>query len=391
MQGLLNMSKRFELLTRPRMRALAPGKALSEHGIKYEKLPNGDSRFTVAFRADGKRIHRVVGLESHGITREDAEKVVAQIKTDASHDRLNLPKARKRHMTFEECASIYIQRLKESDGKNIEKKESQLKHHLIPFFKSQPLSSICETEIGRFKKKRKEAGAAIATINRELATLSHLLNKGLDWGWTTTRPRKIGLMKEDNARTAALTPNECQKLLKEAQLLDEQLYCFVRIGLSTGMRHMEVLSIAIENIYLKKREIFLPKTKTGSRTQRISADLASFLDLYIRSHHLKSQQWLFPARFPTKTGHRMSIDDAFRTAITNAGLDASQVTPHVMRHTVETRLAEQGIDIKTRMELLGHKTHEMALRYDHVNDERLKMATDVLERSLKSRLEFVSS
>jgi site-specific recombinase XerD len=86
----------------------------------------------------------------------------------------------------------------------------------------------------------------------------------------------------------------------------------------------------------------------------------------------------------------MSIDDAFRTAVQNTGLDSTKITPHVMRHTAETRLAEQGIDIKTRMELLGHKTHEMALRYDHVSNERLKEATDLLEQFLKPRLELIS-
>ncbi len=383
------MAKKYELLTRPALRALAPGQSISEHGIKYEKLANGDGRFLVAFRADGRRIHRVVGLESHGTTREDAEQAIAQIKTDASHDRLGLPKSRKRHLTFRECSDLYLKMLAASDGKNILKKEAHLRLHLVPFFKNHTLSAICETEIGRYKKKRKDVGAAIGTINRELATLSHLLNKAIDWGWTISRPRRIGLMKEDNARKDALTPEECQKLLKEAKLLDEQLYCFVRIGLSTGMRHMEILSIALENIYLNKREIFLPKTKTGPRTQRISSDLASFLDLYIRTNNLRNQPWLFPARFPTKLGHRTSIDDAFRTLVSNADLDRTKITPHTMRHTVETRLAEQRVDIKTRMELLGHKTYEMALRYDHVNDERLKDATDILEQSLKAKLEVI--
>jgi integrase len=383
------MSKRFELLTRPAMRALAPGQAITEHGIKFERLRNGDGRFTVAFRADGRRILRVVGVESEGVTRSTCEELIAQIKTDARADRLNLPKARKRHMNFEEAANIYIQRLKDSDGKNIAKKDSHLKHHLIPFFKNHTLGSICETEIGRYKKKRKEDGAAIGTINRELATLSHLLNKGLDWGWITTKPRKIGLMKEDNARIIALTPNECQKLLKAAQLLDEQLYLFVRLGLSTGMRHMEILSIALENINLQNREIYLPKTKTGSRMQRISTDTASFLDWYLRTSCRSGQQWLFPARFQTRTGHRTSIDDAFRTAVKNAGLDTTTITPHVMRHTVETRLAEEGVDIKTRMELLGHKTHIMALRYDHVTGQRVKDAADLLEQSLKVRIEII--
>lgn len=56
-----------------------------------------------------------------------------------------------------------------------------------------------------------------------------------------------------------------------------------------------------------------------------------------------------------------------------------------MRHTVETRLAEEGVDIKTRMELLGHKTHLMALRYDHATGQRVKDAADLLEQTLKQR------
>ena len=376
------MTKRFELLTRPKMRALGLNQAITEHGIKYERLPSGDGRFSVEFRADGKRIHRTVGLESEGVTRSEAEAVIEQVRTDARSDRLNLPAGRKRKLGFEEATATYLQRLKDSDGKNVVKKESHIKKHLNPFFKSIALEKICDMALGRYRKKRKEDGAAIATINRELATLSHLLNKALDWGWIEKRPRKIGLMKENNARIVVLTSEECQKLLKEAQLLDEQLYLFVRLGLSTGMRHMEILSIAIENISLRNREIYLPKTKTGPRMQRISSEMTSFLEWYLRTACTRTQEWLFPARFTTKVGHRTSIDDAFRTAVRNAGLDPALITPHVMRHTVETRLAEEGIDIKTRMELLGHKTHIMALRYDHVTSKRVKDAADILESAM---------
>ena len=192
-------------------------------------------------------------------------------------------------------------------------------------------------------------------------------------------------MKEDNARVIALSPYECQKLLKASRLLDEQLYLFVRMGLSTGMRHMEILSIRLSNIDLRNREIYLPKTKTGRRMQRISSDLCSFLGWYTRTSCKEGQEWLSPSKFPTKTGHRMSIDDAFRTAVKNAELNPEKLTPQVMRHTVETRLAEEGVDIKTRMELLGHKTHLMALRYDHATRQRVKDAADLLEQTLKQR------
>jgi len=70
------MVARFTRLTRPAMRKLAPGRRLHQHGIAYEKLPNGDGRFLVNVMVDGQRVHRVVGLESAGVTREKAEQLI---------------------------------------------------------------------------------------------------------------------------------------------------------------------------------------------------------------------------------------------------------------------------------------------------------------------------
>jgi site-specific recombinase XerD len=42
-----------------------------------------------------------------------------------------------------------------------------------------------------------------------------------------------------------------------------------------------------------------------------------------------------------------------------------------MRHTTESVLAAQGVDLKGRMQMLGHSTVEMALHYTHVTREQL--------------------
>lgn len=89
---------------------------------------------------DGKRVHRVLGKESEGVTRQQAEEFIAKMRTDARHDRLNLPKGRKLTLSFEEAAEKYLEKLQEEGGKNISKKREQLKLHLIPFFKEKPLS-----------------------------------------------------------------------------------------------------------------------------------------------------------------------------------------------------------------------------------------------------------
>ena len=43
------------------------------------------------------------------------------------------------------------------------------------------LDAIASYTVDRYKKKRIDAGAANATINRELATLSHLFSMAVDW------------------------------------------------------------------------------------------------------------------------------------------------------------------------------------------------------------------
>lgn len=54
------MSKKFSILTRQKMRRLKPGEMLREHPIMFERLANGDGKFTVNFMVDRVRIHRVI-------------------------------------------------------------------------------------------------------------------------------------------------------------------------------------------------------------------------------------------------------------------------------------------------------------------------------------------
>jgi integrase len=380
---------KFERLTRPAMRALLPGQSLTEHGITYKVFRKKGGRFEVNFMVEGERIHRVVGWELDGTTLTTAVEYMEQKRAAAREGRNNLPKGRKLHLTLEAAADQYVQRLKESDGKNLVKKEQHLKLHLKPYFGHLQLTKICETEIGRYKAKRKKDGAAVGTINRELATLSHLLNKALDWGWITSKPRTIGLMKENNARTQTFSPEDCQAILNLARIKDPQVYLFCKMGLTTGMRYMEILSTRIEHISLDDKTIYIWKAKNGPRTQKISTELAEYLRWYLHQQCASDQEWLFPSKFGTKTGHRTCIRDSFRTVVKAAGLDETIYTPHVMRHTVGTQLTDSGASAKLVTEFLGHSTIEMYLRYSHISQQKLQDTADMLEAALKPKLKAV--
>ena len=77
------MAKAFIKLDRVELRKKKPGEKVTEKGITFERLPNGDGLYSVNIMVDGIRIHRVVGRESDGTTRTQAEDFINKARADA--------------------------------------------------------------------------------------------------------------------------------------------------------------------------------------------------------------------------------------------------------------------------------------------------------------------
>ena len=153
------MAAMFQRLTRPMIRGLAPGGSITEHSITFERLTNGDGAFTVNIMVDGQRIHRVIGRESDGTTRTQAEEFIEKVRRDAREGRLNLPKGRKIALGFREAAARYLEKLAEEGGKALVMKRRRLRLHLVPFFGDTPLSQICNFDVERYNPRSRGCGA----------------------------------------------------------------------------------------------------------------------------------------------------------------------------------------------------------------------------------------
>ena len=398
------MAKSFVKLDRLKLRQKQPGEKVTEKGITFERLPNGDGLYSVNIMVDGIRIHRVVGRESDGTTRTQAEDFINKARQDAKYDRLALPKGRKVALSFKDAAVKYIIKLKESSGKNIPTKEQHLHQHLIPFFSDVPLSKVGTFDVERYKKHRltqavqaggdwrsgkrvpRETGRTTApgTVNRELATLSHLFSNALEWKWITNAKPRMKRMKEGEGRIVYLTIEQAHRFLQACKASGNlQLYPFVLIALETSMRMSEVLSIRKENINLAQRTIYIPMAKAGAREQPITNNVVRFLEQYLVESVAQSSEWLFPSAL-SASGHTVAIQKPFRQAAVDAGLDPAQVVRHTLRHTAVSHLVQLGVDLPTVKRISGHKTLQMVERYAHQNGEHIKAAMDKLQQRMSS-------
>lgn len=377
------MSLRFQRLTRPAIRALEPGQRINEHGITAERLANGDCRYSVNVMVDGQRIHRVVGRESEGVTREQAERTIESLRTKAREGRLDLPTGRKVHRSFMEAADDYLDRLEQIGGKGIKEKRRHLKHHLKPYFAKYRADKLTDFAIQHYTRARQNTGAKQATVNRELATLSHMINRMVDWKWVKAEARpKIEKGDEPRKKIVVMSAEDQQKLMKAAVAdQDPTTWLFVAFGLNTGMRHSEILRVRWDEIDFEQRRIFIAKAKAGQREQPITAGLAALLKKE-REQRDDEVGFIFPmTRSDGTTASRIKMTRQFERAVKRAKLDPVKVTPHVMRHTAITQLVQAGVDLPTIQRISGHKTLAMVMRYVHLAGDHIDTAIAALDTS----------
>jgi integrase len=372
------MARRFDKLTRKALRAMKPRQRIIEHGITAECLANGDIRYSVNVMVDGQRIHRVIGRESDRTTRTQAEEFIEQKRTEAREGRLSLPKGRKVALTFSAAADLYLKKLEQSGGKDLAKNREHLRRHLKPYFGRQRADRISTFTLQKYQRYCREKGLAESTINNTLATYRRMGRRLHEWGELAASPAMIKLKPVDNRRSHVISVDEEARLVKAA--LDDShthIWLFIKIAFATSLRRNEILFARFGNFDPVRRRL-RTKVKGGRwRGQPLTRGIVEILERE-RKMADDPEGWIFPStRAPG--GHMTHINGPFTRCVDRAGLDLSVVTPHAIRHTAITRLANTGAGVRTLQEFSGHQSIAMVMRYVHAQDEIVNRALDDME------------
>lgn len=193
-----------------------------------------------------------------------------------------------------------------------------------------------------------------------------------------------------NGQAAILTNREYAAIRKE--LLSDSHRIFLSIARWTGERWGAICQLQVSDCYEDPgrsipRDVIIfraatrKKTPFGQRTTR-ECPVHPTLDGDLRGYTPQGvgDAWLFPSRLdPLRHVTFDGADSWFRGAIAKAGLQHRGISTHSTRRTMITRLAQNGIDLKTIAAITGHKDLKSLLRYIEVEPDRLKNAIACLQ------------
>ena len=228
----------------------------------------------------------------------------------------------------------------------------------------------------------KEYTRSGATINRYLATLSHLFSVAVkEWRLLDRNPvGDISKKKEARGRIRFLSDAERDALLEACAKSDWQpLHTLVALAISTGARRGELIRLKWDDVDLKATRIVVHETKNGDPRvlPLVGKALAALRELKLQGS--AASPWVFaqPSGFP---GPFESFDSHWYTALKAAGIKDFRF--HDLRHTCASYLASQGASLLEIADVLGHRTMAMVKRYSHLAQ---KHKTTVVEKMARER------
>ena len=198
------------------------------------------------------------------------------------------------------------------------------------------------------------------SINAHASTIRFFRIYILKQGWNQY---EVPRMKYRTKLPFVLSKEEALEFIDSISNLKHK--AFIALLYSSGLRISEVCSLRYEDIQRKNLRIFIRSAK--NRSERYAVLSTSALDIltsYWKAHG-KPRGWLFPGTKPDS--HIVKLTGSLYI---QRQLDCLKwslpVTAHTFRHSFATHLYEQGTDLVTIKNLLGHRSLNSTLLYVHL-------------------------
>ncbi len=139
---------------------------------------------------------------------------------------------------------------------------------------------------------------------------------------------------------------------------------------ASGIRRAELVGLNISDVDLERRLMRVIGKGNKQRTVFINQASSDAIRNYLAVRPRTPDEALFISKRKTRMSHRQAWV-IFRQFAELSGL-TKHITPHVMRHSFATHLLENGADLMTIKELLGHESLSTTQIYTNVSLEHMR-------------------
>jgi integrase len=243
------------------------------------------------------------------------------------------------------------------------------------------MREITRFNVEQFRKERREsfnrrgAQRAPASVDRELQLLSRIFSLSVERGLMQTNPCKgVKLSGVGRIVTRYLAPEEEDRLLAALDFpRRKHLRNVLLIGLHTGLRRTEILSLHTSQIDLARNIIELQAHQTkGKKFRAVPISETLRPTLVELCANVPASGYLFEN---PRTGKPITeIKRAWESALQEAGI--AHIRFHDIRHTFGTRAVDGGAPLSAVKEVMDHADIRTTMRYVHATDEGKRKAVE---------------
>ncbi len=256
----------------------------------------------------------------------------------------------------------------------------------LGFKNSDALVNVSREQITGYMTQLKEKGLAAATIARKLAAIKAFYRFMTAEGYMDANPAEVVEAGTKGIKLPrVLSEDEVVRLLSQPDITTAEGFrdrTMLEVLYATGMRVSELINLTLERVDLNMKYIIAFGKGSKERIVPLGSVAAEFLQQYLEkvrpklTHADRNTNIVFLA-FGGHELTRQRFWQIIRAYGRKANINKA-LTPHILRHSFATHLLDNGADLRSVQELLGHSDISTTQIYTHLTNKRLR---DIYEKA----------
>ena len=235
-----------------------------------------------------------------------------------------------------------------------------------------------QLNISDYLSSLESEGRSSATVSRSLASLKNFYSYVVSTGFLEQTPvTDIHVERGEKKLPQILSGREIELLLQQPVCVDAKGYrdkAMLEVMYATGIRVTELINLNISDVNL---DLGIIKCAGSKKSRAIPLYPAALKALTVYVQDIRASMLAEPdeqALFVNVNGVRMSRQGFWKILKhyqATAHID-KEITPHTLRHSFAVHLLENGADVSSLQELMGHSDISSTQMYTHMINQKLK-------------------